>query len=103
MFKCEKYITRGINDSVGIDLQLYMWELIGELKNKKDFSVDSLQVFELKVVTVDDIRFQVIEHRQEIEPYKKKHRIFPIEPVNAKVFVIEDGEYSSTMLLAEEY
>lgn len=102
MFEGKRYITTGINDSIEIDLQLYMWQLIDDLKVKKNFKIDYLQVFELHAVMIDDIVVEILEHRQELEPYKKEYKILLVGPVNAKIFVIDDYE-QSVMMLSEEY
>ena len=41
-------------------------------------------------------------HEQEVPPYKKEHLLVGYEPMDAKIFVINDGDYA-TMLFAEEY
>lgn len=101
MFDKDRYMTIGIKNELPMDIQLFIWECIDKLK-EKETELDYLQVFELKKARVDDIFFQLVEHRQEVPEYKKEYRIFPKEMVNAKIFVIDD-ETHSTMLLAEEY
>ena len=71
-----------------------MWEMINNLPADRDY----LQVFSLSEA---DGR-QRIKHTQE-EPEYCKEYLFDIEkPVTEKIFVIDDGTYS-TMLLANEY
>ncbi len=64
--------------------------------------MDYLQSFELTKERSDDIFFQKIEHRQGVSEYSKSYRVISNELVEAKIFVIDDGTYS-TMMLAEEY
>jgi hypothetical protein len=63
---------------------------------------DHLQVFELLQAELNRKPAQKIIHSQECPEYRKEHFIPVTNSVNAKVFVIDDGNYS-TMLLADEY
>lgn len=96
-----RYITCGVQSGIPSELQTFMWDCIDELK-KKEKELDYLQVFELDCERVGDTTFQKIQHRQEVPAYEKTCYIFAEGAVKAKIFVIDDGEYS-TMLLAEEY
>lgn len=101
MFDNKRYITRGISEEVDVAVQVALWNLIDELKEKGDFSIDYLQVFELR--SIDDDKFnQEIVHSQEVPEYKKKYLMELSNPINAKIFVIDDKSHS-TMLLGEEY
>ncbi|NMM65229.1 DUF960 domain-containing protein [Clostridium sp. P21] len=101
MFDNTRYITRGIKNEIPLELQLFIWNCIDELKGQGK-QLDYLQVFELKREIVDDIAMQKIEHRQEVPKYEKTYKILPEGVVSAKIFVIDDNTHS-TMLLAEEY
>ncbi len=96
-----RYMTRGVQEKIPAELQLFMWNCIDELKTKGE-KLDYLQVFNLTNDRVDDLFFQKIEHSQEIPKYNKVFRIFADEIIDAKIFVIDDKTHS-TMLLAEEY
>lgn len=96
-----RYLTVGVKDNIPMDLQIFLWSCIDNLKNQGN-ELDYLQVFELKKITCDDIEYQMVEHRQEVPEYKKKYSILPSENVDAKIFIIDDGDHS-TMMLAEEY
>ncbi|MBU3097673.1 DUF960 domain-containing protein [Clostridium sp. DSM 17811] len=105
--KNNRYITRGVQADIPLELQLFMWCCIDKLK-EQGLKRDYLQIFELTEHKADDIFYQVIEHREEVPEYNKTYKILAKETVNAKVFVINDGEDEigkgySTMLLAEEY
>lgn len=105
--KNNRYMTRGVQADIPIELQIFMWNCIDSLKIQEN-ELDFLQVFELNEHRADDIFYQIIVHRQEVPDYKKTYKILAKETVNAKVFVINDGEDEigkgySTMLLAEEY
>lgn len=99
--KSNRYITKGIQQEIPLELQLFMWNCIDKLKEQGK-ELDYLQVFELIEDRADDIFYQIIEHRQEVPEYNKTYKICPKENVDAKIFVIDD-ETHSTMLLAEEY
>ena len=64
----KKYMTIGIKENLGIDIQLFIWSEIEKRINLKE-DVDYLQVFNIKIV--DEINDIVeIEHTQEIPKYK---------------------------------
>lgn len=95
--KENRYITRGIDERLDLQLQLLLWSLVDDLKIEKDY----LQVFNLR----RDGKFINIEHSQEVPEYKS------LITTNAKnldfqgtekIYAIDSGEYS-TLLLAEEY
>lgn len=94
MFNSKRYLTRGVDLTIPLELQIFMWSCIDNLKVEKDY----LQVFNLSVVN----GIQRVEHKQEVPKYKNTYSVLVSNPVDAKIFVIDDDEYS-TMLLAEEY
>jgi len=97
MFDKKKYITRGLASEIPLFLQIFMWQCIDEMKGKKDY----LQIFRLSVT---DGNGQKVVHSQERPRYKKEYLFYLAfdEPVNAKIYCIDDGEHA-TMLLADEY
>lgn len=94
MFENSRYLTKGVNQSVSLELQIFIWKCIDELPIEKDY----LQVFNLSVK--DGI--QVIEHKQEAPKYQNTYSVLVSNPVDAKIFVIDDDKCSTT-LLTEEY
>jgi hypothetical protein len=88
-----RYITRGIQSEIPIVLQLFMWDCISAVPEK-----DYLQIFRLS----ERDGKQNIVHEQEVPEYNREYLLVVPEPVNAKVYVIDDGDHC-TMLLAEEY
>lgn len=100
MFENNRYLTKAIVSDISIDLQLYLWELVDELKAK--IKLDYLQVFQLNTVQENGIILQQIIHSQEIPAYHSETFVHCLEPVNVKIYCIDDGE-NSTMLLADEY
>ncbi|MGN1135604.1 MAG: DUF960 domain-containing protein [Oscillospiraceae bacterium] len=95
MFNNQHYLTQGVQAEIPFELQLFMWALIAQLSEPKDY----LQVFRL---SVSDNGTQHIIHEQEEPEYLKEYDIQVDTPINAKVYVIDDGDHC-TMLLAEEY
>ena len=94
MPKSPRYLTRGVNDTIPLQLQVFIWNCIDRLPD----SCDYLQVFRLEPFG----GMQQIKHTSE-EPEYKKVYLFPSEaPITAKIYVI-DSETYCTMLLAEEY
>jgi hypothetical protein len=97
MFDKKKYVTRGIDSTLGLHVQLMLWRMIDNLEGEKDY----LQVFEMTKINENTLK---IVHRQEEPAYEKSHTLHvdSITEDSVKVFVIDDGDYS-TMLLASEY
>lgn len=93
----QRYITSGVNEQISIDIQLFCWQCYEVAKGTGKY--DYLQVFELKQVGEDT---QQIEHRQEVPEYNQVYQLRSINPIEQKIFIIDEGEYA-TMLLAEEY
>lgn len=96
-----RYITAGVQNEILLEVQLFMWNCIDTLKEQGK-EVDYLQVFELSKERADDVFYQKIEHRQEVPEYSMTYRLFHKEMIDAKVFIIDDGEHS-TMMLSNEY
>ncbi len=94
-FNGQRYLTKGVQAEIPFELQLFMWALIAQLPEPKDY----LQIFRLSVSEKGN---QHIVHEQEVPAYSREYEVQTDTPVNAKVYVIDDGEHS-TMLLAEEY
>lgn len=95
--KENRYITRGVNEKIDLQLQILLWSLVDDLQIEKDY----LQVFKLSRVG-DVIN---IEHTQEVPEYKLFIKVNAKElefKEEIKIYVIDSGVYS-TMLLSEEY
>lgn len=88
-----RYITRGVQSEIPVVLQIFMWDCISAVSEK-----DYLQIFRL----FEYGGKQKIVHEHEVPEYKREYLLAVPEPVNAKVYVIDDGAHC-TMLLAEEY
>ena len=94
MFDNQRYLTRGIIDTIPLELQLFMWECVDRMPEPKDY----FQIFELENIG----NMQHIVHKFEQSEYKMNYFIPTSKAVTAKVYIIDSEEYS-TMLLAEEY
>ncbi len=101
MFTATRYITSGIAEEVGLDLQILLWSLIDIWKKEYKDTIDYLQVFELEVVESDTPNIRVT-HRQEVPPREEEHYFRVSTPLEARIFCIDD-ETHSTMLFAREY
>lgn len=90
----QRYLTCGVDSTIPIELQLFLWECVERMPAPKDY----LQVFELKPVG----SLQSITHRSEKPKYKMEY-LLPLDtPIKEKLYIIDDGDHS-TMLLASEY
>jgi len=94
MFNNKRYLSRGVNDTIPIELQLFIWACIDQLPEQSDY----LQVFDLEQVGC----MQSITHRSEEPEYRKVYLLPSDDPITEKLYIIDDGNHS-TMLLAEEY
>ena len=94
MFSNQRYLTKGVQSEISIELQLFMWECIDRMPKPKDY----FQVFKLENFN----GIQKITHFSEQPEYHKEYLIPTDNPITAKVYVIDSNDYS-TMLLAEEY
>ncbi len=94
MFNNRRYLTRGVQAEILLELQFFMWNCIDQLPEERDY----LQVFNLEPFG----EMQRITHTSENPEYKMEYLIPSEAPITAKVYVIDDCDHS-TMLLAEEY
>lgn len=94
MFKSQRYVTRGVSDSISQLIQTFIWNCIERLPENCDY----LQVFQLDPFG----GMQQIRHTSEQPEHQMLYMLPTDEPVCAKVYVIDSDDYS-TMLLAEEY
>lgn len=94
MFNNQRYLTKGVQVGIPLELQLFMWKCIDRLPEERDY----FQVFRLE--NIDGI--QKITHFSEQPEYHREYFIPTENPITAKVYIIDSDTYS-TMLLAEEY
>lgn len=60
--KNNRYMTKVVQQQISLELQLFIWNCIDELKEQGK-KLNYLQVFKLTKVRIDDIYFKNIEHR----------------------------------------
>lgn len=94
MFNNHRYLTKGVQSEIPLELQLFMWSCIDGLPEECDY----FQVFRLE--NIDGI--QKITHFSEQPTYRREYLIPTCNTITSKVYIIDSKEYS-TMLLAEEY
>ncbi len=94
MFNNKRYLTCGVDNAIPIELQLFLWNCVDGLPEPRDY----LQVFELSASGP----MQSIVHSSEEPEYRKVYMIPSDAPITEKLYIIDDGDYS-TMLLANEY
>lgn len=94
MFNNSRYLTCGVDSTIPLELQIFLWQCVDSLPEPKDY----LQVFDLKPVGC----MQSVTHCSERPEYHKEYLI-PLDiPITEKLYVIDDGDHS-TMILANEY
>lgn len=94
MFGNQRYLTKGVQAEIPLELQLFMWGCIDKLPEERDY----FQVFKLENLG----GIQKITHFSEQPEYYKEYFIPTGNPITSKVYIIDSDTYS-TMLLAEEY
>lgn len=94
MFDNERFITKGISETISFVTQNLLWLMIEGFEGEHDY----LQIFELSIENGK----QKIIHSQEQPEYKKEYLLDLPKPITAKVYCIDDSDHS-TMLLSSEY
>lgn len=94
MFDNDRYLTCGVDSTIPLELQLFLWECVESMPAPKDY----LQVFELSPAG----SMQSIVHSSEEPEYRKAYIIPSDAPITEKLYILDDGDHS-TMLLANEY
>lgn len=103
MFGNKRYMTKGIDQGLPMELIIFLWSRIDQLKAESNGDMDYLQVFDLKEITEPAIEEnQMVIHRTEVPEYSRSYAISVGKPITEKVYVIDSGDYC-TMLFAEEY
>ena len=94
MAQQQRYLTCGVDNTIPLELQLFLWECVDRLPEPKDY----LQVFELSPSDT----MQSIIHSSEEPEYRQVYMIPSDKPIAEKLYIIDDGD-QSTMLLSSEY
>ena len=99
--KSNRYMTKGIKQTLDISLQIMLWQIIDDFKDTKKIELDYLQVFKIR----RNKNELIIEHTQEVPEYKKVYlfnNLGSLIEEDLKIFIIDENDYN-IMLLAEEY
>ena len=94
MSETKRYLTCGVDSTIPLKLQLFLWECVEQMPAPKDY----LQDFDLEQVGC----MQSITHRSEKSEYRKVYLLPSDTPITEKLYIIDDGDHS-TMLLSSEY
>lgn len=94
MLQNNRFLTCGVDSTIPLDLQLFLWKCVERMPAPKDW----LQIFQLKPIG----ELQSITHRSEAPEYHMKYLIPMKNPIAEKVYIIGDDDHC-TMLLASEY
>ena len=97
--KNNRYITRGIKETLDISLQMMLWKMVDDLKESKEIELDYL--FKIRRSNEE----LIIDHTQEVSEYKKIYtfnKLSSLVEEDLKIFIIDENDYN-IMLLAEEY
>ena len=94
MFNNKRYLSRGVNDTIPIELQLFLWACIDALPEPRDY----LQIFDLEHIGC----MQSITHKSEHPEYRKVYLLPSDNPITEKLYAIDDNDHS-TIILASEY
>ena len=94
MFQNDRYLTCGVDSSIPLELQMFLWQCVDGLPEPRDH----LQVFDLKPIG----NLQSITHRSEEPEYRMEYLLPSDRPITEKIYIIDDGTHS-TMLLCSEY
>lgn len=92
----ERYITRGVHESIHSGLQSVIWDAL----NRVNTDLDYLQIFSLKCYGES---LTIIEHNQEQLKFSQVIYVPNFIVTNErKVYIVVEGT-TATMMLAEEY
>ncbi|MBR4626086.1 MAG: DUF960 domain-containing protein [Ruminococcus sp.] len=94
MTESKRYLTCGVDSTIPLELQLFLWECVERMPAPCDY----LQVFELSPSGA----MQSIVHSSEEPEYRQVYMIPSETPITEKLYIIDDGDHS-TMLLSSEY
>lgn len=99
MFDNNRYITRGIQSEIPSFLQVLIWQIIDELKEKKQ-KIDYLQIFKVRISS----HYLCIEQSSSCPKYTKTYEFGVVDVVNIQewtIWVMDDG-VQSLMMFPEE-
>ena len=99
MFQGKRLVTKGIAETIPLEVQMFLWSLLDDLIAKRAVELDYLQVFKLS----GEKGKQKIVHSQEMSDYQAAYYFDNVvSQLNSKLYVIDNSTYV-TMLLCQEY
>lgn len=93
----DRHITRGVKEKISNLTYLILWEMIDEMEVPKK---DCLQSFDLRIKDETEGLMEIIHHQDE-NSYTNSIEFYTVNPVNAKIHVLDVGEYSTMFLEGE--
>lgn len=101
-----KYLTKGIQERIPLDLQILMWQIYDRCREDLK-ETDYLHVFQLNSLEGNLLNQEII-HKQEIPEYERTYMVEVNHSVNEKIYIIENDSETKDqtyvmMLLSEEY
>ena len=101
-----KYITRGIANSLPISLQKQLWQLVSKRENEQSKELEAIDYFHIFQFNMHNDQLY-IKHKQERPEYIKAHKTNYSKTINInKVYIIREDDVDLSyyvMLLPEEY
>ena len=86
--KVQRYMTKGIQEFLPIEVQFFLWELQMNLRaTEKD--IDYLQVYHLSTIAKDCKTFQVIHHEAEKSKHSAMYCLEAEICVKDKIYIIQ--------------
>jgi len=100
VFHGKRFVTRGVVDTIPLEVQMFLWSLLDGLIAKRVVEMDYRQVFEL---SGEEEGKQKIIYSQEMPEYQTTYQFDNVvSPLNRKLYIIDNSTYV-TMLLCNEY
>lgn len=101
-----KYMTKGIQDRILLDLQILMWQMYDRCKEESK-ETDYLHTFELKSLEGNRLNQEIV-HKQEMPEYERTYVVEVNQPVTEDIYIIEnhssdESESYVMMILTKEY
>lgn len=98
----EKHITKGIQERIPFDIQIFCWDAYEQAKLSGDY--DYLHVFRLTEIEEDEEGFNcVLTHDTELPAYHKRYMLkLDGGGICENLYIIDNVDYE-VMLLSEEY
>ncbi|MEX6379016.1 DUF960 family protein [Staphylococcus saprophyticus] len=101
-----RYITRGIANSLPISLQKQLWQLVVQRENQQSKELEAIDYFHIFQFNMHNNQLYV-KHKQELPEYVKIHKANYSKAINMnKVYIIREDDVDLSyyvMLLPEEY